>query len=131
MFKINNNFVPTAFGWGGCHYNTLDNVHVGKRFGNRRNWYNFQGGGQFVLLRIVDQGSIHVFELQGEARQPSPCSRVTVHRRLAFGVPSGASFQVLTFLYRYSFKIIFQCPILSLEKGSRYGKLQVLKWEGL
>ena len=96
MFEINNNFVLTAFGWGDPHYNTLDNVHVGTRFGNRRNWYDFQGDGQFVLLRILNQGGIHVFELQGELRPTSPGSGVTVHKKLAFGVPRGATFQVLT-----------------------------------
>ena len=70
---------------------------MGRRFGNRRNWYDFQGNGRFVLLSIVNQGGIRVFELQGETRPTSPGSRVTVHRKIAFGVPSGASFQVLTY----------------------------------
>ena len=78
-----------AFGWGDPHYNTFDNIVTGSRFA-RTNYYNFQGDGRFVLVRIVDAGGVNVFELQSEMRG----SGVTVGQIVAFGDPTGAAFQV-------------------------------------
>ena len=76
------------------HYSTFDQ-DTRRRF-SQGNYYNFHGDGRFVLTRIVDDGGVHVFELQAETRPrpPTATTGATWLKKLAFGIPGIISFQV-------------------------------------
>ena len=70
---------PTATGFGGGHYGTLDG-----RF------YDFQAFGDFTTLEVLDR-DVTVFTLQGRKHRLIYCC--AFHQGLAFGQPNLA-FQV-------------------------------------
>ena len=74
-----------GYGSGDPHYRTLD----GK-------FYDFQGNGEYVLLRVLPENGNSLFILQGRMQPWSPGSGVSVHIDFAFG-GQGSAFHVRVF----------------------------------